>query len=341
MGRRIGSVQGRYEFIQVLGSGAFGRVQLARNLKDERLYAIKFIKKQEMIKMRHVVHVENERQVLSALSDDGEDCPFIVNMLGYSKDARFLYILMEYVPGGDLFRYIYKARKVAKSGAFDEERARFYTAVLVAALAHIHSKNIAHRDMKPENTMMCADGYLKLTDFGLAKFIGEGERTFTMCGTPEYIAPEVLQCQGHGPAVDWWSLGVMVYEFVTGVPPFADQDIMGIYKRILKGQVYFPRYFGDDAKSFVKRLLTPDLSQRFGNLLNGADDLKQHEWFQEPRHQDLDVMDFGRLLRRKVPAPFLPTLQKGLADLPGDTALGEEDLAVPRVAPADDPFCEW
>jgi len=349
MSRKLGPIKGRYEFIQELGKGAFGQVQLARCCKDEKLYAIKFIKKQDMIKMKHVVHVDNERNVCTELSAKGphgdEGFPFIVNMIGYSKDARFLYIVMEFVPGGDLFGYIHKARKAAQKaaqpGAFDEERARFYTAVMVSALAHIHSKKIAHRDLKPENTMMCADGYLKLTDFGLAKFIDAGQRTFTMCGTPEYIAPEVLKNQGHGMAVDWWGLGVMVYEFVTGTPPFQDEDIMGIYRRIMKGQVYFPRYFGSDAKAFVKRLLNADLSQRFGNLVNGAEDLRQHEWFQDPRRQDLDVLDFQRLLRREIEAPFLPSVKKGLNDLPGNIELSEDDLKVPMVKPENCPFQEW
>ncbi|KAF4700337.1 protein kinase A catalytic subunit, partial [Perkinsus olseni] len=131
---------------------------------------------------------------------------------------------------------------------------------------------------KPENILLCADGYSKLTDFGFAKIIEPGARTYTLCGTPEYIAPEVLLNKGHGKPVDWWTLGILIYEMIVGQPPFCDEEPMGIYQKILAGKIYFPKYFDKNAKGLVKKLLTADLSKRYGNLKNGADDIKKHKW---------------------------------------------------------------
>ena len=138
---------------------------------------------------------------------------------------------------------------------------------MVSIFEYLHSKNIVYRDLKPENILIGADGYLKLTDFGFAKVV-EG-RTFTLCGTPEYIAPEILKNQGHGKGVDWWTLGVVICEMIAGIDPFADDDPLVIYQNILKGKLYFPKSFDNDAKSLVKHLLTNDLSKRYGNLKNG------------------------------------------------------------------------
>merc|ERR1712119_169554 len=156
-----------------------------------------------------------------------------------------------------------------------------------AAFAHIHSKNIIHRDLKPENILMCQNGYSKLTDFGFAKILEPGTRTYTLCGTPEYIAPEVLLNKGHGKPVDWWTLGILVYEMVVGYPPFVDEDPMGIYQKILAGKIVFPKLFDKNAKGLVKKLLTADLGKRYGNLKNGVDDIKQHKWFKDIKWSDL------------------------------------------------------
>merc|ERR1712099_196304 len=194
-------------------------------------------------------------------------------MMGYSKDDRFMYIIMEIIAGGELFVHLRRARK------FSDEQSKFYAALTAAGFAHIHSKNIIHRDLKPENILMCQNGYSKLTDFGFAKIIEPGTRTYTLCGTPEYIAPEVLLNKGHGKPVDWWTLGILIYEMIVGYPPFVDEDPMGIYQKILSGKIVFPKLFDKNAKGLVKRLLTADLGKRYGNLKDGVDDIKQHKWF--------------------------------------------------------------
>merc|ERR1712019_33626 len=159
----------------------------------------------------------------------------------------------------------------------------FYGALTAAGFAHIHSKNIIHRDLKPENILLSPNGYSKLTDFGFAKILEPGTRTYTLCGTPEYIAPEVLLNKGHGKPVDWWTLGILIYE------------------KILAGKVYFPKYFDKNAKALVKKLNTADLSKRFGNLKDGPNDILKHKWFES--------LDFSKLENLEYPAPYKPAMK--------------------------------
>ena len=142
---------------------------------------------------------------------------------------------------------------------------------------YLHSKHIIYRDLKPENLLIASNGYLRLTDFGFAKYC-EG-RTYTLCGTPEYLAPEILLNNGHGKAVDWWCLGILTYEMIAGIDPFNDEDPMTIYQKILKGKVKFPRDFDKSAKSLVKHLLVADVTKRYGCLKGGVGDIKGHRWF--------------------------------------------------------------
>merc|ERR1712003_415919 len=237
-----------------------------------KFYAVKFMKKQEIIKLKQVDHINNEKRLMAQI-----DYPFIVNMMGYAKDDRFVYIVMEVIGGGELFVHLRRARK------FSDEQSKFYGALTAAAFAHIHSKNIIHRDLKPENILLCQNGYSKLTDFGFAKILEPGTRTYTLCGTPEYIAPEVLLNKGHGKPVDWWTLGILIYEM------------------ILAGKIYFPKYFDKNAKALVKKLNTADLSKRFGNLKDGANDILQHKWF-EP-------LVFEKLEKYETTAPYKPQMK--------------------------------
>lgn len=161
---------------------------------------------------------------------------------------------------------------------------------------YMHSLNIIYRDLKPENILIDGEGYLKLTDFGFAKYCES--RTYTLCGTPEYLAPEVLLNKGHGKPVDWWTLGILTYEMLAGIDPFNDDDPMAIYQKILKGKIKFPKDFEKDAKSLVKHLLVADVTKRYGCLKNGANDVKNHRWFK--------AIDWYKISQRKVPAPFLP-----------------------------------
>merc|ERR1711998_76320 len=212
--------------------------------------------------------INGERNLMSKIQ-----FPFIVCMLGSFKDERYVYIVMECIGGGEFFTHLRRARK------FTDEQSKFYGAQTGAAFEHIHTKNIVHRDLKPENILLAADGYSKLTDFGFAKVVEPGSRTYTLCGTPEYIAPEVLLNKGHGKPVDWWTLGILTYEMIAGIDPFNDDDPMAIYQKILKGKIKFPRDFDKDAKSLVKHLSVADVTKRYGCLKNGSNDIKNHRWF--------------------------------------------------------------
>jgi len=312
---------GDFEMNRTLGCGSFGRVKLAKYKPDGKQYAVKFMKKHDVIKLKQVDHINNEKRLMAQIN-----FPFIVNMFGYCKDQRFVCIVMEIITGGELFKHLRRMRK------FTDEQSKFYAAQTAAAFAHIHSKNIIHRDLKPENLLICPSGYSKLTDFGFAKIMEPGTRTYTLCGTPEYIAPEVLLNKGHSKPVDWWTLGILIYEMVIGQPPFCDDDPMGIYQKILAGKVYFPKYFDRDAKSLTKKFLTADLSKRFGNLKDGVKDILGHRWFSTISFEDLEQL--------KIPAPLKPNMKDDL-DLNAFDDIPDSDELPPAVPSASDPFVDW
>lgn len=195
---------------------------------------------------------------------------------------------------------------------------------------YLHSKHIIYRDLKPENLLIANSGYLRLTDFGFAKYC-EG-RTYTLCGTPEYLAPEILLNKGHGKAVDWWCLGILTYEMIAGIDPFNDEDPMTIYQKILKGKVKFPRDFDKSAKSLVKHLLVADVTKRYGCLKSGVGDIKGHRWFKG--------FDWVSLASESMDPPYKPQV----AD-PGDTSNFSEypdsPEEPPKVSPDEDPFIKW
>nr|AFD36235.1 protein kinase C6 [Acanthamoeba castellanii] len=208
-------------------------------------------------------------------------------------------MLMDYVIGGELFSYLRRA------GRFANDTARMYAAMVVMALEHLHAKNILYRDLKPENLLIDKHGYLKICDFGFAKHVED--RTWTLCGTPEYLAPEIIQSKGHGKAVDWWALGVLLFEMLAGYPPFFDDNPFGVYEKILAGRIHFPSHFDPDAKDLVRKLLAADRTQRLGNLKGGAEDVKNHPYFQS--------IDWQQLLEAKMRAPIV-VRSKGEGDEP-------------------------
>ncbi|OMJ80342.1 hypothetical protein SteCoe_19441 [Stentor coeruleus] len=307
------------EILQTLGTGSFGRVRLSRIKQTGAYVALKILKKAEILKLKQVDHVISEFSILRTINH-----PFLVNLLGYTQDERYLYFALEFVQGGELFTYL---RTVGK---LDANHARLYSGQIVVMFEYMHSLNIVYRDLKPENLLICSDGYLKLTDFGFAKVI-EG-RTYTLCGTPEYLAPEILLNKGHGKAVDWWTLGIILYEMNAGIDPFSDEDPMAIYQKILKGKVKFPRSFDANAKSLVKHLLVADLTKRFGNMKNGVNDIKNHRLFAG--------FDWVGLVHKTVRMPYLPTIRSpndssNFSRYPDSTTLS------PPVKRSDDPFLDW
>jgi protein kinase A len=199
-----------------------------------------------------------------------------------------LYIVLEYVCGGEVFTHLRKA------GKFPNDVGKFYGAEIILAFEHLHSLNIIYRDLKPENLLLDQGGHIKITDFGFAKKVPE--RTFTLCGTPEYLAPEIIQSKGHGKAVDWWALGILIYEMLVGYPPFFDESPFRIYEKILEGKIQFPKWVDARAKDLIKGLLTTDHTKRLGTLKRGVQDIRGHKWFAG--------VDWDMLLSKKIPAPI-------------------------------------
>ncbi|KAH7297872.1 hypothetical protein KP509_25G016500 [Ceratopteris richardii] len=257
-----------------------------------------------------VAHVKAEKDILKKI-----DFPFIVNLLGYCQDDKCVYLVLEYVSGGDFFGHLRTKDKL------DEATARFYAAQIVLAFEYLHSLDIIYRDLKPENLLLDEKGDLKIADFGFAKKIDH--RTFTLCGTPDYLAPEIILAKGHGKAVDWWTLGVLIYEMLAGVAPFADDDASATYQKILDGKIIFPRYFSRSAKDLIRKLLTADLTKRIGCLKDGVREIKHHPWFSNVK--------WDNVFHRKDKPPIKP---KPL-NSPSDTSNFDEFMIVP---PMEHPF---
>lgn len=305
---------------KTLGTGSFGRVRVATHKASGTVWAVKALKKSEVVKMQQVEHMISEKTLLMQVSH-----PFIVNLVGSFQDDLHLYLVLEYVPGGEFFTHLRNAVML------ENDDCRFFSSQVVSIFAYLHSKTIIYRDLKPENLLLDRKGYLKLTDFGFAKVCPF--KTYTLCGTPEYIAPEILLSKGHGKGVDWWTLGILMYEMLAGQPPFVADEPMEIYQQIMEGKVTFPSHFDRAARSIIKKLLTSDLTKRYGCLVGGADDIMQHRYFR--------VMNWDDLHNRKIHSPIVPKCGSAADDTSQFDEYPEEDdipAEVPVYEGGVDPF---
>uniref|UniRef100_A0A3B3QXY2 cGMP-dependent protein kinase n=1 Tax=Paramormyrops kingsleyae TaxID=1676925 RepID=A0A3B3QXY2_9TELE len=258
-----------FNIIDTLGVGGFGRVELVQLKSDEgKTFAMKILKKRHIVDTRQQEHIRSEKQIMQEAHSD-----FIVRLYRTFKDSKYLYMLMEACLGGELWTILRD-----RYGSFEDATTRFYTACVVEAFAYLHSKGIIYRDLKPENLILDHRGYAKLVDFGFAKKIGFGKKTWTFCGTPEYVAPEIILNKGHDISADYWSLGILMYELLTGSPPFSGPDPMKTYNIILRGidMIEFPKKITKNAANLIKKLCRDNPSERLGNLKNGVKDIQKH-----------------------------------------------------------------
>ncbi|KZV64012.1 kinase-like protein [Peniophora sp. CONT] len=318
--------QGRYrsvdfDFMRTLGTGSFGRVHLVRSVSNHRFYTVKVLNKDKTVAHRQIDHASNEVNVLLAVQH-----PFIIKLWGTFQDATNLFMVMDFVPGGELFSLLRAQNR------FPEPPAKFYAAEVAIAIGYLHTLDIVHRDLKPENILIARDGHIKLVDFGFAKYVPTV--TWTSCGTPDYLAPEIVDQRRYNKSVDWYALGILIYEMLTGFPPFhrtdpEDNTPMALYGRILEGvsAIRWPK-FPPLARDIVLCFLEQDPSKRLGNLKNGANDVFKHAWFRE--------VPWTMLRTRSLTPPFVPRVAS-----PGDARAFRtyaEDGATARYGePAPDP----
>ncbi|KZP01329.1 Pkinase-domain-containing protein [Calocera viscosa TUFC12733] len=282
-----------FELLQVIGKGSFGKVMQVRKRDTGRIYALKTIRKAHIVSRSEVTHTLAERTVLAQVNN-----PFIVPLKFSYQSPEKLYLVLAFVNGGELFHHLQREQR------FSEERSRFYAAELLLALEHLHDFNVVYRDLKPENILLDYTGHIALCDFGLCKLnMTDNETTNTFCGTPEYLAPELLLNQGYTKTVDWWTLGVLLYEMMTGLPPFYDENTNEMYKKILYDPLVFPDDMGSEARSILTGLLNRDPSRRLG--VNGAQDIKAHPFFS--RH-----IDWRKLAAKKIQPPFKPSVASAI-----------------------------
>lgn len=311
-----------FQILRTLGTGSFGRVHLVRSNHNGRFYALKVLKKLTIVKLKQVEHTNDERRMLSIVSH-----PFIIRMWGTFQDSEQVFMVMDYIEGGELFSLLRKSQR------FPNPVAKFYAAEVCLALEYLHANDIIYRDLKPENILLDRNGHIKITDFGFAKYVPDV--TYTLCGTPDYIAPEVISTKPYNKSVDWWSFGIFIYEMLAGYTPFYDANAMKTYENILNADLKFPPFFHPDAQDLLSKLIMRDLSKRLGNLQNGTGDVKNHPWFAE--------VVWEKLLCRNIETPYEPPIQQGQGDTSQFDRYPEEEInyGVKGDDPYHDLFAEF
>lgn len=278
-----------FHILRVVGQGAFGKVFLVRkkvncfdddNGDGDGVFAMKVMRKDTIIKKNHVDYMKAERDILTKVLH-----PFIVQLRYSFQTKSKLYLVLDFINGGHLFFQLYR------QGIFREDQARLYSAEIVSAVSHLHNNGIVHRDLKPENILMDADGHVMLTDFGLSKEIDELGRSNSLCGTVEYMAPEILLGKGHNKNADWWSVGILLYEMLTGKAPFTHTNRKKLQEKIIKEKVKLPPFLTSEAHSLLKGLLQKDPSTRLGSGPNGDDQIKSHKWFRPINWKKLEARE--------------------------------------------------
>jgi len=280
-----------FKKLATLGVGGFGRVDLVKHRASGHTYALKSLKKQHIVETKQQEHVVSEAHIMKMCRS-----PFIVRLYKTYKDSRYVYMLLEVCLGGELWT------KLRDMEQLDEKTAKFAVGCVVEGLNYLHSKGIVYRDLKPENLLLDSKGYIKIVDFGFSKKIGFKQKTWTFCGTPEYVSPEIILNKGHDQSADFWSLGILIFEILTGNPPFCGADGMKTYNLILQGinMITFPLNMTKAAINLIRKLCRENPAERLGYQKNGFKDIKKHMWFQSFNWESLRL--------RTLQPPLIPLI---------------------------------
>lgn len=275
--------------IKVIGKGGFGRVLLVEKKDTKKVYAMKILKKGVIAARGEIEHTRTEKSVLSKL-----DHPFLAKLHWSFQTDENLYFVMDFINGGELFHHLSIEKR------FSDERAKFYAAEIVSGMEYLHSHGVIYRDLKPENLLLSHKGHIIMTDFGLSKegLHSDDARTATFCGTPEYLAPEIIKGEEYTKSIDWWSVGTLIYEMLTGLPPFYTDDEENMYHKIMTSDIDFSKpVFTPDAQDIIRKFLNRDPHQR----LQDPQEIKAHPWFRS--------IDWNKLDKLELPPPFVPTVK--------------------------------
>uniref|UniRef100_A0AAR2JS81 protein kinase C n=1 Tax=Pygocentrus nattereri TaxID=42514 RepID=A0AAR2JS81_PYGNA len=287
-----------FKCVAVLGRGHFGKVLLAEYKSTGEMFAIKALKKGDIVARDEVDSLMCEKRIFETVNSVRH--PFLVNLFACFQTKEHVCFVMEYAAGGDLMMHIH-------ADVFSEPRAVFYAACVVLGLQFLHEHKIVYRDLKLDNLLLDTEGYVKIADFGLCKEgMGFRDRTSTFCGTPEFLAPEVLTETSYTRAVDWWGLGVLIFEMLVGESPFPGDDEEEVFDSIVNDEVRYPRFLSTEAISIMRRLLRRNPERRLGAGERDAEEVKKHPFFRN--------VDWGALLAKKIQPPFVPTI-KGREDV--------------------------
>ena len=278
-----------FDYVKNLGKGNFGKVYLVKGKHDEKLYAMKVLKKLKIKQLNNVTHTKAEREILERL-----DFEFIMKLRFAFQNIDKLFLVTDFMQGGELFM------QLKNEGRFEEPKAIFYICEIILAIEYLHKNNIIYRDLKPENILIDKEGHLKLTDFGLSKIelnTSDDKRCYTICGTPEYLAPEVVNCKGYDKNIDWWSVGALFYKLLSGVSPIKVNKGQTVDYCNYRFKIDVPYYFSYDAKSFIEDILKIDPQQRLGSQRD-AEEIKDHALFQN--------VNWNNVSQKKIKPPFIP-----------------------------------
>ena len=302
-----------FKILKVIGRGSFGKVCLVEYIPTKEIFAMKTLKKDLLIEEDQIESTILEKEILQNI-----DHPFLCGLIFCFQSEDRIFFVMPFLSGGELFQHLKKFKR------FSEEMVKFYGAQIAIALQYLHDRNIIYRDLKPENILLDEKGYLKLADFGMAKKLEYSKKALSFCGTPEYLAPEIIKGDGYDHNIDWWSLGILFFELLCGFPPFYDDNLDKMYKLIQNTEINFPPniYLSNEAKDIICKLLKKDIKGRLG-YASGIVEIKNHPFFKG--------IDFQEIQNKKIISPFVPKIDNSTDVQNFDETFTKEDVEMSYI----------